>query len=75
MPEQAMPRGKIPHAPAAKAAPRAPGDLPALVQLFARQAAGLANHTRDFVEQGVPGKARQVTRRQDTAATGMERGR
>ena len=59
-----MSRAEVDDAPASKEPPHAPGHLPRLVELLARQALRAAHRTREAVEKRVTGKTTEVMTRQ-----------
>ena len=58
--EEAMPRGKIDDAAAAKDAPRPPRHLPGFVELLPGKATRMADRASDAIEQRPAGEATEV---------------
>ena len=70
--DQGVTAGQVDDAAAAKAATGTARDLPGLVQLLARYAAGFAQVSGDAVEQSGPRKSRQVVASETRTAAGVE---
>jgi hypothetical protein len=65
-----VPAGEIDDPAAAEPPPGAAGDLPRLVELLAREAARLAHHARDVVEEARALVAVEIVRGEALAARG-----
>ena len=72
MRDERVARSQLDHPPAADPAPHATRDLPGLEQLLARQALGVADRTRDAIEERPAGKPAEVVAGQDRAALAIE---
>lgn len=62
MGNERMPTSELDHTTASRSASHAPSDLPCLVQLLPRQAAGMADGSSYAVKQRFAGEPRQVER-------------
>ena len=73
-PSRPCPAPEVDHAAAAEQPPRAAGHFPGLVELFSRQAAGMADRPGNAVEQRFAGESPQVAIGEAALGRGGKRG-